>query len=154
MLGTLTPDQCADNYLSHASSIKHSVPCYIRHTQRQGLFNALPIDCRRHKATPLPARGPPTNPFSCFLCGEGPDHTTHVIGFCNITTAARQTGGCMIGISLQNSPHANGLGPPSSSPAPDAPSHATQRLANATVVFNWAVWHQRVTHFCYQPLPT
>ena len=91
----------------------------------------------------------PIKPFPCYLCGKGPDHTTHVIGSCEITTAARQTFGRMIGIPLQNSPHAYGL---ALSPAPDAPIHATQRLANATVVFNWAVWHQRVTHFRYQPL--
>jgi ribonuclease HI/exonuclease III len=132
--------------LDNCQYLLPSLPANIHNHQRLIIFNSLATDCRRDKpAGTLPHRGPPDNPHPCYFCGEGPDHLAHIHTDCRVTRAARNTFSQAIGLDLGHERADYGLTRPT--PTPPPPDHVLQRTANATILFNWAIWSCRRTHF-------
>ena len=64
---------------------------------------------------------------------------------CRVVRAARTTFSRAIGLELGHDRADYGLTRPA--PTPPPPEHVTQRTINATLIFNWAIWSCRRTHF-------
>ena len=123
-----------------------TLPSNIHNHHRLIIFNSLATDCRRDKpAGSVPPRGPTGNPHPCYFCSEGPDHLTHIHTECLVIRAARVTFSRAIGLDLGHERADYGLTRPT--PTPHPPEHVTQRTAHATLIFNWAIWSCRRTHF-------
>ena len=155
----LTP---AQNFQLHGHNIHRLIPPHFRITQRSLIFNALATDTRIKP--PPKQRGPPSNPHPCFICRHGPDTISHIFGQCPGVTSARSAFGRRIGITLKSDPKHFGLAcraAPTPQPgnadeidpsmdAPNPPSHNPLRYTrrtNATIIFNYTVWHSRRTFF-------
>ena len=155
----LTP---AQNFQLHGHNIHRLIPPHFRITQRSLIFNALATDTRIKP--PLKQRGPPSNPHPCYICRHGPDTISHIFGQCPGVTSARSAFGRRIGITLKSDPKHFGLAcraAPTPQPgnadeidpsmdAPNPPSHNPLRYTrrtNATIIFNYTVWHSRRTFF-------
>lgn len=146
------------NFKQHGTNIVNTIPPYIRDHQRLLIFNALATDTRRAKAMHVPPRGPSTNPHPCFLCGKRTDSAAHIYGKCKPVRKARQIFGQRIGIKLKNNPKHYGLACKARTGNPDTPPRKKTDLArrtNATIIFNYIVWHTRRTyHMTKTRLPT
>jgi ribonuclease HI len=146
--GNIDANDHAHTYalLDNCQHLLPSLPANIHNHHRLIIFNSLATDCRRDKpAGTLPHRGPADNPHPCYFCGKGPDHLIHIHTECRIIRAARNIYSRAIGLDLGHERADYGLTRPT--PTPHPPEHVTQRTANATLIFNWAIWSCRRTHF-------
>ena len=133
--------------LDNCQHLLPSLPANIHNHHRLIIFNALATDCRRDKPTgAVPPRGPATNPHPCYFC-NAPQCKDHLADMyeCRVVRAARTTFSRAIGLELGHDRADYGLTRPAPTPLP--PEHVTQRTINATLIFNWAVWSCRRTHF-------
>ena len=145
-----TPN-CAQNHIRHGPNIIKTLPPHIRNHQKLITFHALATDTRREKAMHVTPRGPPDNPHPCFFCQNDKDSQQHIYTDCRPVTRARKSFGRMTDITLHNSPLHHCL---ANKAAPkDTDSDKTkkdtqyyERRTNATIIFNYAVWHVR-THY-------
>ena len=143
----------ATNFALHGANLAPGLPHFIRDNQRKLIFNALATDHRVHKAIPLPRRGPQDNPFPCYLCGHTNDKIGHIYGECAPVLLARKNFGDRIGINLKDDPKHYGLAckatgpPPGPAAPPPKPNHELARRSNATVIFNYTVWHERSRYY-------
>ena len=145
-----TPNS-TQNHIEHGPNIISDLPPHIRNHQKLLTFHALATDTRRDKAMHVTPRGPPDNPHPCFLCQIDKDSQHHLYTDCKPVTKARKSFSKMTGIILHNSPlHyclANKATPKNTDK--DKTKKDTQyyeRRTNATIIFNYAVWHVR-THY-------
>jgi ribonuclease HI len=143
----------AASFALHGANLAPSLPHFIRDTQRNLIFNALATDLRVHRAITLPHRGPQGNPFPCYLCGLPNDNIEHIFGDCTPVITARKLFGDRIGITLKNDPKHYGLACKATTPpsgpgtTPPNPSHEMARRTNATVIYNYTVWHERSRYY-------
>ena len=138
-----------ENFALHGANILHTIPANIRHNHRKIVFNALATDRRIRHFITNPPRLPGPHQFPCHICGLGEDNILHIFGDCPAVTSARSTFGRIIGIHLKNDPKHYGLACKATRSG-DPPSKDYDRLprrTNATIIFNYAVWHNRSNFF-------
>ena len=132
------------NFMQHGKNIIHTIPAHFISTHRSLVFNALPTDMRCHKPLNIPPRGPPNNPYPCYICGKGPDNAHHIFGHCPGVVSAREHFSKQIGITLKHNPHYYGLAFNGKVLHDDA--LINKKTTNATIIFNYSTWITR-THY-------
>ena len=139
----------AKHHIAHGPNIIKKLPPHIRNHQKLITFHALATDARRAKAMHVPPRGPNDNPYPCFLCDTDTDDQRHIYTNCPPVNQARKNISTILGISLSHTAHhhclANNPSPPHLTNDTDNTKYH-QRHTNATIIFNYAVWHTR-THY-------
>ena len=145
------PQILTDNYYQHGHNLLPTLTSSMITLQRHILFNSIATDTRRSKFAHLTPRGPRHNPFPCYMCGQGEDSAPHFFGSCPITTRARNYFSTAIGVPLLHDPYHYGLacdpGSKENDKRLDNDTLLKTKRTNATIIFNWSIWHCRSTYF-------
>jgi ribonuclease HI len=105
-------------------------------------FRCLPFEHRRSQAKmAVVARPTPgvSSPYPCYMCGKGSDSAAHVYTQCRVVVKARAEFSTKVGCALPSTLQHVLL---AYNPVSKCPL-----ITQATITFNYAVWHFR-THFC------
>jgi ribonuclease HI/exonuclease III len=105
-------------------------------------FRCLPFEHRRSQARmAVVARPTPgvSSPYPCYMCGKGSDSAAHAYTQCRVVVKARAEFSAKVGCALPSTLQHVLL---AYNPISKCPL-----ITQATITFNYAVWHFR-THFC------
>ena len=137
---TTPTDANIANIKTHLSTRTRIKPA-PHNTHFRLIMHALPTDHRRNfvgNRTPPKVRGPPSNPYPCFFCGEGPDRVTHIFGNCPVVAEAKRMANTHH--NLPNTPH-------SIAHSLLITPFINANNSRARIYFNYTVWKQRNTFF-------